>query len=527
MRLPFFRRRVEPAPVLAMYTGPAFWQRHRKKLLFLLVLWTLFYGLAFGLTTTYFLLQLTIPLILLAAAMIWLLPETETAPVGLLHTLLFAFVIVLLLWPDYLAITLSGLPWITAIRLAAVPLAFVLFVCLSTSREMREELSEVLSTAPWVWKLLTAFGVVAIFSVFTSSETTASVNKLIVAGTNWFLVFFVAAYVFRTPGRVTRFAYLLCGIAVVVSLIGVQEYRHSAVPWAGHIPSFLAVQDESVQRILAGAARAATGIYRVQSKFTTSLGLAEFYALLMPFLVHFMVYGQRWWLRVGAAVMIPLVFRMIILTDSRLGMVGFFLSCVLYLAIWAIWRWQRDRDSLFGPATILAFPAVFVAFLVSTFAVGRLRALVWGSGAQQASTDGRKQQFIAGIPKVLEQPWGYGIGRSAETLGFTNAAGSLTIDTYYLAVALEYGVIGFVIYYAMFINALWNGARRIPRAYATEHMLIAPLTIALFNFVVIKSIFSQQENHPLAFIMLGALIALCWQMDRSEAGEQAAGDAPR
>ena len=521
MRLPFRQRKLAPAPVLAMYTGPAFWQRHRRKLLLALTLWTLFYGFVFGLTTTYFLLQLTIPLVLLAAATIWLLPESEAAPVGLLHTLLFAFVVVLLIWPDYLAITLPGLPWITAIRLAAVPLAFALFVCLSTSPELRDELSEVLSVTPWVWKLMAAFGVIALLSVAVSSEPGASFNKLIVAGTNWFVVFFVAAYVFRTPGRVTSFAFLLCGIAVVVSLVGVQEYRHSAVPWAGHIPSFLAVQDESVQRILAGGARAATGIYRVQSKFTTSLGLAEFYALLMPFLVHFMVFGQRWWLRLGAAAMIPFLFRMIILTDSRLGMVGFFLSCVLYLAVWAVWRWQRDRDSLFGPAILLSYPAVFVAFIVSTFAVGRLRALVWGSGAQQASTDGRKQQFIAGIPKVFERPWGYGIGRSAETLGFTNGAGSLTIDTYYLAVALEFGVVGFFVYYAIFVNALWNGARRLPHAYTPEHMLIAPLTIALFNFVVIKSIFSQQENHPLAFIMLGAIVALCWQMDKSDADQKA------
>lgn len=503
-------------PVLAHYARPSHWQRHRVRWMSALLFFTWFYGAAFGLTTTFFLLQLSVPLIILAAAAIWLLPESEAAPVGLLTTILFTYLTVLLLWPDYLAVALPGLPWITAVRLVGVPLGFVLMVCLSTSAALREQFKQILGATPLIWRLMAGFGLLATLSVAVSGDVGLSISKLIVAGLNWFLIFFVAAFVFSQPGKLMRLAYLLWVCVLILSMIGIQEWRHSVVPWAGHIPSFLAIQDDAVLRILSGASRAGSGIYRVQSKFTTSLGLAEFYALTVPFILHFAFNAPRWWLRVAAVLTVPLIFRMIILTDSRLGVVGFFSACLLYLLIGSVWRWQRSRDSAFGPLIVVAYPAIFCGFVAATFFVRRLNAMVWGSGAQQASTESRKLQYIMGFPKVVARPWGYGIGRGAEALGFYNGAGVLTIDTYYLAVALEFGVAGFIVYYSMFVVGAWNGARRIIAATDPEHMLVAPITIALVNFIIIKSIFSQLENHALVFALLGALVAICYRIDANK-----------
>lgn len=500
--------------ILATYTAPAFYQRHRKKLLLALLAWTFLYGAAFGLTTTYFLLQLTIPLILLAAAVIWLLPESERAPVGTLSKLLFAFVAVLLVWPDYLAVALPGLPWITAVRLIGVPLAFVLFVCLSASADMREQIMETMNVAPWVWKLMAAFGVLALLAVALSTDVRISTSKLVVATMNWFLIFFVAVYVFRKPQSVLRLGYMLWIIAILVSLIGIQEWRHSAVPWAGHIPGFLAIQDDTVQRILSGTARAATGKYRVQSKFTTSLGLAEFYALVIPFIMHFAFKARLLLIRIAAIGSLPFLFWMIILTDSRLGVVGFLLSSILYVAVWALWRRRTHAEGVIGSAILALYPIFFTGFIAATFFVGRLRLIVWGSGAQQASNDSRKLQVAMGIPKILARPWGYGMGRSGDALGFANGAGVVTVDSYYLTIGLEYGILGVLVYFTIFANGIWNGVTRVSRAYSPETEMIAPVTISLVNFFVIKSIFSQQDNHALVFMVLGALVALCWKIDR-------------
>lgn len=509
------RRHSAAEPILATYSSPAFWQRHRKKLLVVFSFFTLIYGAAFGLTTTYFLVQLTVPLVLLAAAVVWLLPETEAAPVDLLSKLLFAFLIVLLLWPDYLAITLPGMPWITAVRVVGVPLAFVMLVCLSTSAEVRADLAETLSAVPLIWKLIVTFAVIVVLSVGWSTNISNSTSKLVIAALNWFLIFFVSVYVFRRPGRVVFLAYLLWAIVIILFLIGIQEWRFSQVPWAGHIPSFLTVDDPTVQRVLTGSARAATGIYRIQSKFTTPLAFAEYYSLAVPFVIHFAFNARVILVRVAAALTLPLMFWIIILTDSRLGVVGFFLACVFYLAVWAAWRWRRDSDSIIGPAVIVSYPATFALFIASTFFVRRMEALVWGSGAQQASTDSRMTQVTMAIPKIGARPWGYGIGQGGDALGFVNRAGTGTIDSYFISAVLEFGVLGFFVFYAIFISGIWNGVRRIWSTYDYETDFIAPLTVALSNFFVIKSIFSQPDNHGLVFTMVGALVALCWRIDKN------------
>ena len=494
VRLPGYRA---PAPV---------WLR--RSAWTVLVAGALFYGVAWGLFGSGLLLQLAVPLLLLMILCVWLLPDTGRPPARALEWLLFGFLVALLAWPDYLALALPGLPWITAIRLMAVPLAVVMLLCLSVSAAFRRDVMNTLNAQPAIWRLVVAFAVIALLSVGVSRYPTLSINKFVVAQLYWTLIFFAAVAVFWRPRRARWLVYLLWAFALYVCAIAMWEWHVQGLPWADHIPSFLKVEDEAVQRILSAKSRAATGIYRVQAKFTTPLGCAEFLAYAMPFVLHLMATARWWIVRLAAAASVPLIFHVISLTDSRLGMVGFFASLLLYTLAWAVLRWRDVKGSLFGPALTLAYPAVLAGFIAATFFVGRLRALIWGTGAQRFSTESREAQVAAGIPKVFSEPWGHGIGQGAEVLGFRNGAGVLTIDTYYLAVALEFGVVGFVIYYGIFFGGILHGGRAAFRARSRDTLVLIPLTIALINFFIIKSIFSQLENHPLVFALLGATVAL-------------------
>lgn len=522
MRLRWRRRRaaIAPSAVLAPYGRPTFIQRHRKLMFALLTFTAFFYGIAFAFTTTYFLVELVMPLALVALLIIWALPEREIPDTRLIDSLLFVFIAALFTWPNYLALALPGMPWITLIRLTMIPLALVFLVSLSQSVRMRKELGEILATVPAIWKLLAAYSVLCVISVAFAGSISDSANKVIAALLNWVLVFFIAAKVFARPGNATKLAYLLWFCTVWVCLIGIPEAHYSHVPWAGHVPSFLKIGDELVQRIMAGTARAATGIYRVQSIFTTPLTLAEFLAYSTPFLLHLIFVNRRWSVRVALAATLVLMFYTIIKTDSRLGFVGFLISFMLYTLFMGARRWKTDKSSLLGPATVLAFPVGAIAMLIATFVVGRLRARVWGNGPQTASNESRLTQVAEGLPKVMSHPWGYGFGHGAEVLGFTNGNGILTIDTYYLAVALDLGIIGFIIYFSMFIIAI---IRAIPVAYRAsgEEGFLAPATMMMVNFVIIKSIFNQTDNHPLVFAVLGMIVALLYRVKRLEAGKEA------
>ncbi len=507
--------RSAPASILPRYTRPLL-QGYRRVLFVLFVaVVAIIYGTLVA-RYGYMLLELFAPLAVFAVFLIWLLPDTETPPKRALIVLFWSFLTAQLLWPDYLALDLPGLPWITALRLFGFPLALTFLTCLAVSPSMRTQLKQILASAPMVWKGLTAFLIICALSVVYSTSPSGSVDKLVVAALYWGLIFFVSSYVFSRPGSVTVFVWAIWGTIIVIVALGLWEQRMSQVPWAGNIPSFLAVGDESVQRILAGTARAATGVYRVQGKFSTSLGLAEFLGLTTPFVLHLMLTARNWIVRVAALITLPLMFACIISTDSRLGVVGFMLSFLFYLFFWGYMRRRTHRQGMIGTAIVIAYPLILVGFLASTMFVPRVSSMVWGSGAQQASTNARRDQYNAGIPMVVARPWGYGIGRGASQLGFVNRVGVGTIDTYVLMVALDVGIIGLISYFGLFIAAVYAAAIAVQNARDRETRLLIPLAIALLNFLVIKTILSQLDNHPLIFAMLGATVALVYRAQAKE-----------
>lgn len=519
---PFRRKDLQPAGMAAApvaptvpigrYTGLTWARRHRRLCYSALILFGLVYGYYFAIYGRYFLVYLLYPLVPLMLGVVWLLPDTGQAPVTLLRRLLFTFMVALLCWPDYLAFALPGLPWITAIRLITVPMAVLLLISLSASKIFRNEMKETLAAAPWIWWLYAAFMAMGVVTLPLSGEITASLNKLTVSQLAWTTIFFVSVWVFRDPRKVSLFGVVLWMIVLFQLPIVLYEIRHQLLPWAGRIPWFLVVEDENIQKLLSGAnARSAGGIYRVQSKFTTPLGLGEFLALATPFVIHQMMWARLLFVRLAAAVTIPLIFYIVMNCDSRLAVIGFFMSMLLYVLAWGVMRWRSNDRSLFGPAVVIAYPALFSAFIALSLVWRRLEVMVWGGGAQQASTEARKTMYREGIPMVLKNPIGHGMGQGAEVLGFRNPAGTLTIDTYYMAVALEYGVIGFVAFYGMVGYAIYKCGRWIYDAPSRETAWFAPVGIALANFFIIKSVFSQQENHPLAFMLLGIVVAMSWR----------------
>lgn len=478
-----------------------------------LALACVFYGVSFGMNAPRLMVMFALPIALIVVLSIWALPSGDYAPTSAIRWLFFAFFASLILWPNYLAIALPGLPWITLIRLTGVPLALTLLVCVSVSKQFREDLGAVLAADPWVVRLLLGFVAIEAATLVFSKSPGTSVNRFFVSQLNWTAIFFASVYVFRRPGSVEVWARIFLCVGAVLCVIGILEAREGAVLWAKHIPSFLKI-DESVMKYLAPNARAFGNVlHRVQATSSTALGLAEYLGLTMPIALHFVLAGRSVWERGLSIVYIPLAIWVIILTDSRLGMVASLLSPALYLLFWGVRRWQTRKADVIAPAVVLSYPAFFSLFIAATFFVGRLRASVWGGGAEQASTDSRKIQWATGMPKVWHAPWGHGQGRAGAVLGYYAADGTLTIDSYMLGLLLDFGIIGFVLYVAFFLRAAWTGGSHAFRSHSadTEILLAMPLAISLLDFIVIKAVLSQEDNHPIAYMMAAGCLALAYR----------------
>lgn len=493
------------------------WLQRQRWLFFLLLMAVAgAYGFVFALYGRYFLVPLAGTLVIPVATLIWLLPERGRAPTATLTFLFSAVIGALLLWPDYLAISLPFLPWITMLRLFAVPMTLILVVSLSVSRGFRQHLWEVSDQAPWVRRLALVFVATLFITLPLSRDIMFSFQRVALAQINWTAMFMAALWVFSQPKNFQRLVIALWPATAIICGIGVWESFIDQLPWANHIPSFLAVGDESVQRLLAGSARAATGIYRVQSKFGNSLVLGEYLGLVTPFFIHGIFVARHWIVKILGAAMLVLIAYVVHRTDSRLAMLGLLLSGLLYLLVWASLRWRDVKGSLFGPAVVVSYPLVFAAFVVGTFVFPPLTEMVWGGGAEAASNQSRRTQWMMGMPHVLVNPIGHGVGQSGNVIGFSGPSGIITVDSFYLTLLVENGVVGFVAFVGAFLFGVYYAGKTAIRSDDAETRLLMPLAIALFNFIVVKSVLSQQENHSLAFVLLAAVPALMWRARQEE-----------
>jgi hypothetical protein len=472
----------------------------------------LLYGFFFSFFTPFLIMPFVVPVVALAGTTIWALPDLRRAPTGTMMVLFWAYLVMLLIWPNYIAIAPPGLPWITMIRLTGIPLTLVLLICVSISPTFRAELARVFSGVPVLWRLVLAFVVLQALSVGFSSNPFVSLDKFIVAQVGWTGVFVAAAYLFYgKQGRIERWAAALWALAIFVGLIGTAEHHYSRVLWAGHLPKFLQIDDPNVLKALAGHARSFDGIYRIEGTFSSSIAMSEFLALALPFIVQF-AFGRYNWLVKGLAFLsIPYIVLLVHWTGSRSGVVGCLITLLMYILAWSVLTWRKSKGSIFGPAVALSYPLIFIVAIISTFVIGRLKTAVWGTAAQHASTVSRITQYKMGIPKIFARPWGYGIGQGGIALHYVTPQGRQTIDTYYLSVALEEGILGFILYYGMIGFAFYLCGLYAYRSVKNENRdygFLVPIGISLISFFIICSVFSELDCHPLMWMMLGGAAAL-------------------
>lgn len=503
---------MRPPPVLPNYRR----QRSRLERLFkhggflaLCVALGLFYGFFYTLFPPQLLIYLLIPILVLALLVIWALPDTPRAPTRLLVRLFFIYFLVMILWPNYLAIQLPGLPWMTLRRLLAFPMAGVALICYSTSSGFRAELAETLrATRPLGW-MVGAFTLVQLLVIFFSDAPAFSFNFTL---NYWFAstaVFFIAAWALSSGERAEMLIRAMIGTAIFLCLLAAAEYRNQGVLWAGHIPGFLQVQDEVMNRYLTAAVR--EGKYRAVTTFSVSLAFAEYLAIVTPFVIHKLMKSKGIWAVLAWGVLDIALLAVINLTQSRLGILGWVTAHALYGCIWAFRRWRTHRTDLIAPAVSLVYPAGALLFFIGMFTVPAIRNRTIGGGSTGFSDDSREVQFAMLWPRLFDNPFGYGGGRSGDILGYRLPGGLLTVDSYIISLVLDYGVIGLFLFAGTLIYASAKMMQLTWRTSANEADLALPLACALVVIIQIRLVLAQMDNLPLIYMLLGMAVALAWR----------------
>lgn len=474
------------------------------------------YGFVFAVFPPFLLIYAAIPIAALAFFVIWALPEAEKITTRPFTAAFMLTVGAKLLWPDYFAPNIPGLPAISLGRVTIVLLMLVMIVTLSMSRSAKRDLKDALQALP-LWKMLIAINVIQTFTILLSVAPFRSFNQLLVTLQAWTGIYIASVLAFTNP-RVRRwFPRFLVVVAVLLCALGMAELQNQALLWSKNFPTFLRY-DQVIAGILEPKFR--DGGYRVTTIYTTSLSLAEFLALVSPFFLHNLLHAKGihkslFW----AAANLLLLFT-IVKTGARLGIVGMFAADTFYVMIWSIRRWRNHHKAdLIGPAMSLAFPAAAAAFLVSMFTVDAVRYRTIAGSSTGFSDDARWTQFEMALPSILKNPLGYGIGSSGEVIGFTTPGGQLTVDSYVLTLLVDVGIMGLLLYTAMLLVSVWKMSFIAYETADESEFLTAAVAASIVSWITSKLVLSQADNDMLLFIMLGYVTALVWaKQNKARAG---------
>jgi hypothetical protein len=165
-------------------------------------------GVAFGLTGGGVALVAPVLGILVIVAL-WTMPDTLYPPAHLVWSTLTLFLFFYLCWPDYIALVLGDLPWITAARLTGVPVTLVLAICAFGSRRYREQMIDIFRGDRVIVGLVGAFAAYAALSIAISSKPSFSAARFVIVVYTSLAPFLAALYAFNTKGRIRTFAYFL------------------------------------------------------------------------------------------------------------------------------------------------------------------------------------------------------------------------------------------------------------------------------------------------------------------------------
>lgn len=411
------------------------------------------------------------------------------------------------LYPHYISLRISGLPWLSPVRIALAMLFFVWLYAYRQSSEIESTLRRHIRENRMFFVFFGIFIAAQVLSLPTSRLLSQSLTKFLLFQFTWTFPFLATISLITTEQRLRLVAGLFVVFAAIQCGMGFVEARFERLLWLDFLPPGFGADSEVLQRIIQGQFR--VDGYRVQGSFSVSLVYAEFLVMMLPFAIFAFIGARSRFVRFAALATAIAILPAQFLSGSRLGTVGTIVVLLLFLIVHVMRVRKADKRSMLGPFLMLMLPFALAAFAAAYVASPRLQSMTIGGGQHQASTDGRLEQLARAIPRIAERPlFGHGVGIGAETLGFQNLAGVLTIDSYALNLLLEVGLVGTAGFLGMIAWTIIAGIRTSLRDDERPNYIGGAVALSLAAFVTTKLVLSQVDTQMLAFatMALGLVI---------------------
>jgi O-antigen ligase len=419
--------------------------------------------------------------------------------------------------PAYIPFKLDPLPGLNPIRVMFGLLAVVWVFAYISSPALKERLSQRLRGSPIgfflimafaVWQLVAAaLGDAPVYSLYYSA-------KMMLTGVFFFLV---AVSIIRDDSDLKAFAVAVTLGAIVAATAAIVEWRIQANLFLRFLPSD-PQELAALEWIIADKSR--EGSYRVSGTFSHPLVLGEYLVMALPASLALIFINGKVSFRLLGWLAVPLILFGIYLSQTRSSVLAVAMVAFVFMILTAI-RGVRQRRSL-GIA-LAGWMSLVVAIGLSVFLVSASLYLAEGRNLSEAgSTEARFLMLERATRLVLDQPiQGYGPGTAAFKIGFLPGMRSLTIDSYFLSIAIESGLLGLVLWiainirsgHAAVVGSLSGSTQRAGVLYAAVAAMMAAS-------IVMKLVLSLTTNINLLFVVFGLCIVVTSLVTRSTRSSQ-------
>ncbi len=435
----------------------------------------------------------------LAIGIIAVAPPSKAVPRKLAISLLVVAAILLPLWPAYILLKFGSLPALTPPRLALYAVSALWAYDMTFSPWRRAQFVFAWRKSGAVTALFFTLFVLGVLSLPFSEGRSISIPEYVRQVIIWLVPFCAILTYCRRQRDFVLLIRVLTIAAVPVALIAIAEFASQEL-LANILSPFIADDAEWLRN--AQALKIRDGAMRAQATHTHPLSLGEYLAFTAPFAAAFAVSAKTIVRRALWAGALLIIAAAAVSTDSRGAMIVIVVSLGAMSALLAS-RWlKRASASRWRPLAGLVFMLVVAATPIAAIsAYGAVAGL--GSISASNSTQSRLDQIEMAWPKIMKRPvGGYGTGRATRVLGYWGRM--LTLDNYYLSLALDLGIPGPLTFLAML--GAW-GATSFRRSMQSQTQL-GVIYLACFasaaSIAVGRTIISQTGNLAIIYFMMAA-----------------------
>jgi len=452
---------------------------------------------------------MAVPLAALFGLVLWLLPDVDRVSNPPIYKLSIAYLVTTVAWPNYIALALPGLPWITPSRLVLGALLVIMVLHFAQHADSRRTVANIIGYDKIALGLYALYLATVVWTLPLAEHPVETVRYAVLQEVLYLTPMIAVAWALADMRRLKPMMVALSLTCIFTMLVSVLENWMQQPPWLNIIPSFLRVDPMLLETYLGSQARVGDGRYRIRSTFGIVIFYSQYLCLVVPLLFE-EIRRMRGTKIVVGVLLVALVLQTVWFSNSRTStlalLIPFFGGAALYgLRLIA---YRRGGDP-FKSLVVLVFVIGAVVALVGAIASSHRLQMYTIGGKQHAGSDEvREEQWSNARSQIVKNPVGAGAGNSGPLVGKLSPQGVYIIDSLYINYLVDFGPLGFLGFFGCLARLSWLGIMTYLRAEDETDELAGPLALGLISFIIAAYVISNTDNNFIAMAFGAFILAL-------------------